>query len=608
LSAVSRPSLTVAIDRFARLPQRSNELWQGGIVSLPAWVVDEDDPEAVPTRPLAAVWVSRRTGLLHIAEIDERDTPTPEHALRALLDFGVDEARQLEGRPATIEVDDGPLREALAAALEPLGATVTLVDDLPLIRDAMRTYEIEEYGDHRPDLLDVREMSVEQVRAFAEAAALFHRSLPWLRFPDDELIVVDVPGAPRGMTHVVVTGSNDPPIGLAFFASRREFERVIDEDGDADAEEEPRPGYALTFGPVDGLSFGDVDAWSEHGFAVDGPLGYPFATVVDDEGETRRPSPAELAHLEALLRALATSADEDIDRGRWQETVDTAAGAVTLTLSLPALLEAIAGPTRRPPAPGAPEALARARQLMEEVREAGGRLPITRARQAVALSEDCAEAWLVLGDIAPSEDAAIEIYGKAMVAARRGLGDRFDAETGRFGADADTRLYLDAQYALARAFDSAQRLPEAVEAYRELLRLDGDDELGVRYLLVSLFIDQERDDDARALLREYPDDRHPIFAYGRALVLFRRDGDSAEARAALADAVRLNRHVTPYLLDPDALPAEPLAGSAPSPKSEAAEVWWTLGSAFEATPGALDWLRAQSPRDRPPRRHRPRRR
>jgi tetratricopeptide (TPR) repeat protein len=245
---------------------------------------------------------------------------------------------------------------------------------------------------------------------------------------------------------------------------------------------------------------------------------------------------------------------------------------------------------------------------MEDVRDAGGRLPITRARQAVALTDDCVEAWLVLGDVAVTEVVAIEIYRRAVAAATRGLGDRFEAQAGRFSADADTRLYLDAHFALARAFDSAQRLPEAVEAYRELLRLDGDDELGVRYLLVSLLIDHERDDDAQTLFGEYPDDPHPIFAYGRALVLFRREGDSAEARAALAEAVRLNRHVTPYLLDPEALPAEPQAGSEPSPKSEAAEVWWTLGSAFVDTPGALDWLRAQSPRDRPPRRHRPRRR
>ena len=52
---------SLRVGRFMRLPRRSDERWQGGLVRLPSWV---DEPDG-PFRPWAAVWVSRRTGLAH---------------------------------------------------------------------------------------------------------------------------------------------------------------------------------------------------------------------------------------------------------------------------------------------------------------------------------------------------------------------------------------------------------------------------------------------------------------------------------------------------------------------------------------------------------------
>ena len=54
--------LSLLVARFMRLPRRSDERWQGGLVRLPMWV---DEPGG-SFRPWGAVWVSRRTGLVHM--------------------------------------------------------------------------------------------------------------------------------------------------------------------------------------------------------------------------------------------------------------------------------------------------------------------------------------------------------------------------------------------------------------------------------------------------------------------------------------------------------------------------------------------------------------
>ena len=59
--------LPLAFGRFKRLPQRTGEVWQGRLVRLPAWIDHPTDPEGAPSRPVGALWVSLRTGLIHLA-------------------------------------------------------------------------------------------------------------------------------------------------------------------------------------------------------------------------------------------------------------------------------------------------------------------------------------------------------------------------------------------------------------------------------------------------------------------------------------------------------------------------------------------------------------
>src|SRR6516165_3145210 len=102
--------LTIALGRFRQLPQRSNETWQGGLVRLPAWIDNPRNPDGSPYRPVGAVWVSLRTGLLHMALPAENTVAAPDLAVKALLEFGLKESKRLAGRPSVVEVRDPQLK------------------------------------------------------------------------------------------------------------------------------------------------------------------------------------------------------------------------------------------------------------------------------------------------------------------------------------------------------------------------------------------------------------------------------------------------------------------------------------------------------------------
>jgi hypothetical protein len=90
----------IALRRFKQLPQRSNEIWQGGLVKLPAWVDSPVDPDGPSYRPTGALWVSLRTYVLHLAFPEEGEVANGGLALKALIEFGLKEASDALGPDA----------------------------------------------------------------------------------------------------------------------------------------------------------------------------------------------------------------------------------------------------------------------------------------------------------------------------------------------------------------------------------------------------------------------------------------------------------------------------------------------------------------------------
>lgn len=211
--AASSP-LPIALGRFKQLPQRSTEIWQGGLVRLPAWIDNQQDPAGPPYRPVGALWVSLRTGLVRVA-LPSDDVPAgPPLAVRALIEFGLKESRSLNGRPSVIEVREPELQRMLSETLSGLNTSVVLVEALPAVAEALRDFEAAAGEGRRfPGALEGTGVTADQLRAFADAAARFFRRAPWRHLTNEDLVAAKAAQVPRAMRHMCVLGNGGQQFG-----------------------------------------------------------------------------------------------------------------------------------------------------------------------------------------------------------------------------------------------------------------------------------------------------------------------------------------------------------------------------------------------------------
>lgn len=221
---------------------------------------------------------------------------------------------------------------------------------------------------------------------------------------------------------------------------------------------------------------------------------------------------------------------------------------------------------------------------------------VALAMEALEISPDCADAYVILGNNAPTPQAAVELYEKGVTAGERALGpDHFRHEVGHFWGILETRPYMRARLQLALVLWTSGRRDEAVAHLKEMLRLNPNDNQGVRYTLAGLLLRLDRDDELAALLDQYPDDAMAEWAYDRALLAFRRHGDTPESRRLVKEALKANKHIPAYILGHKQPPNQPTGMFSPGDEQEALNyVGSTLG-AWKATPGAVAWLRANTP-------------
>ena len=640
MPAVTSP----AVERFRRLPRMSTETWQGGLVRLPQWI--HDDPDSPPYRPWAGVWVSLTTGLVNVEVERARNAHDANLALTALIGLG---RRFARCRPARLEVEDEALGTELLRALGEEDLALAISPSLPVV--TQRLSEVAELtdGPAPPDALTARGVTVDRMRAFARAASRFYVAAPWRHLSGDDLIHVEAPRIAGGLEHITVLGAGGEVFGLGFFERVADFGAM---QAGSDAHIETRGSWSVLFGPMWDMPFGDVNLWEEHDLPVAGPDAYPVAVRFGPEEALRRPDAAVLSDLEGLLLALAETTEAEIDRGRWSRTVRTHAGSPTFTLAIPALLEPLDAPLTAPPG-GMPDRrlmermlaeierfvarssfesveqvneaierrfvgpiheipstattpLEKAQEVMYRAFAARGRRRIQLARKALELSRDCADAYVVLAEHSRGPDEARELYAQGVAAGERTLGpDTLKDTIGRFWSQTVTRPYMRARFGLAQSLEALGRVDEAIDHYRELLRLNPNDNQGVRDLLLPALLGADRDDEAGSLLEQYADDPGAAWRYGWALWIFRREGDSRDARERLRAAVRANRHVPAYFAGerewPGPLPTTYAFGS----DEEAAICESELGEVWQATPGAERWLNGARPK---PKRRRRRRR
>src|SRR5439155_9487294 len=144
------------------------------------------------------------------------------------------------------------------------------------------------------------------------------------------------------------------------------------------------------------------------------------------------------------------------------------------------------------------------------------------ANEALKVSPDCADAYVLLAEHAPSRKEALRLYEQAVVAGERAVGpDTFRDATGHFWGLLETRPYMRAREGLASLLWTAGRRDEAVRHLQDMLRLNPGDNQGLRYTLAGHLVFLDRDDDLAQLLDQYADEDSATWAYTKALLAFR---------------------------------------------------------------------------------------
>ena len=236
--------------------------------------------------------------------------------------------------------------------------------------------------------------------------------------------------------------------------------------------------------------------------------------------------------------------------------------------------------------------LEKAQEVMYRAWDATGRKRTDLARKALGISADCADAYVLLAEeTARSLEEAMGLYEQGVKAGERALGAQaFKDYEGDFWGILETRPYMPARAGLAECLWMLGRREEAIAHYTDMLRLNPNDNQGLRYLLAQHLVEEKKDEAFVKLLHQFPDEGGASWLYTRALWAFRREGEGKKANAFLREAAKVNRFVPAYLLGRKKLPDQMPAFIGWGDDSEAVEYAAEALDLWRNTEGALDWL------------------
>ena len=214
------------------------------------------------------------------------------------------------------------------------------------------------------------------------------------------------------------------------------------------------------------------------------------------------------------------------------------------------------------------------------------------AHQALELSPDCADAYLLLADDAETIAESKSLLADAIAAGARAIGAELEqlVANSSMWLAIETRPYLRALDALASLeWETGDRQAALARGW-ELLRLNPNDNQGIRYVQLHRLLVAGTLEDIDRMLASYADESSAAWVFSRALHLYRSRGAGPDADAALRVAKRANRHVVPYLLGERALPDELPEYIGFGDETEAAAYVSEALMVWVDTPAALEWL------------------
>ena len=239
------------------------------------------------------------------------------------------------------------------------------------------------------------------------------------------------------------------------------------------------------------------------------------------------------------------------------------------------------------------DAITKAQDVMYDAWErTTSRSRVALARKALGISPLCADAYNLLAEEAGSVEEARDLYAKAVDAGELALGPKgFKEYAGHFWGFLETRPYMRARAGLADTLLKLGDEDAAISHYRDMLKLNSNDNQGIRYVLAALLLRRGEETGLKELLAAYEDEGSAYWLYTRALLAFREGGvDNEQAVTLVKGAWSANEHV-PAILAGTKPPVFGDSGYVTMGGPDEATYYFTeFGSAWRRTPGAVEWL------------------
>ena len=252
------------------------------------------------------------------------------------------------------------------------------------------------------------------------------------------------------------------------------------------------------------------------------------------------------------------------------------------------------------------DAINQAQDIMYQAWDAANRRQrVALAHRALSVSALCADAYNLLAEEAGNAKEAKTLYARGLEAGEMALGrEGFREYEGHFWRFLETRPYMRARAGLAMTLLELGEEDAAIEHFRAMLKLNPNDNQGIRYVLLAGLLRRDDAEAIKALLLSYDDEWSVYWLYTRTLIAY-RNGEAADPATLklVQEARSANEHVPGILAGtrPPVISAKgyiTLGGA-----DEATDYVRECGPAWKATLGAIAWLTdavAALPKNRQP--------
>lgn len=189
-----------------------------------------------------------------------------------------------------------------------------------------------------------------------------------------------------------------------------------------------------------------------------------------------------------------------------------------------------------------------------------------------------------------SPKKTLEKLENALQLGEQQLSAEFRDHVGKFWLIVETRPYMRARLALVNFLTAQGQHEDSIGHMEEMLRLNPNDNQGVRWLLLEWYCNMNWLDKAWRLLDEYPDEVTPFMALTRICLEFQKSGPSEASASRLQIQLEQNPYIAPKLLDQDSVSPYPIESFEVGEEDEADAYCQCFRALWKSTPEALPWL------------------